>query len=377
MAILRTALVLAAVLASASPGTARAEDQASGSFGGDRFVAGDSATLTESVDGDAFVAGGRSEIDGRVAGDAVAAGGTVGVRGEVAEDLYAAGGDVRIEAIVLGNARIAGGTVYLERSASIAGNATLAGGSVEHRGRIGGNLQAFGGRVRLDGEVGGDVEVASDDIRIGPEARIAGRLTYQGPHPPEVADGAVVTGGIERRHRGWRGVAPDSGIGRVVRGVFRTLWFTGVMLIGALLVALFPRFTREAAATLREDTLASIGLGIALLFAVPIAAAILFITIIGIPLGFAVLLGYGLLLILGYLTAALAVGDLLLARARPADAASTGWRILGLLLALVAIALLRLVPWLGNLAVFVLFFAGLGAFALRSLRGYRGEPAAG
>jgi hypothetical protein len=80
---------------------------------------------------------------------------------------------------------------------------------------------------------------------------------------------------------------------------------------------------------------------------------------------------------LGYLVAALAVGDWLLARTRPADAASAGWRMLFLLVALVAMALVRLLPWIGDVAVFVLFLAGLGAFALRSVRGYRGEPAHG
>jgi cytoskeletal protein CcmA (bactofilin family) len=377
MMTLRPAPFLLAALVLTAPGLAVAADEASGNFGGDRFLAGDDVALTEQVDGDAFVAGGRSEIDGRVDGDAVVTGGTVDVRGEVSEDLYAAGGDVRIEAAVRGNARVAGGTVFLERSADISGNATLAGGNVEQRGRIGGDLQAFGGRVRLDGEVGGDVEVASEDIRIGPAARIAGRLTYRSPNPPVVAADAVIAGGMEKRHGEWRGVNPESGFGRVAAGIFRTLWFTGVLLIGALLVALFPHFTREAAANVRSDTLASVGLGIALLVAVPVVALMLFITIIGIPLGFAALLGYGLLLMLGYLTAALAVGDLALARTRPADAASIGWRILFLLLALIALALVRLVPWVGDIVVFLLFLAGLGAIALRSLRGYRGETAPG
>lgn len=361
-------LLLALLSAS---GAVQAADQAGGSLGDDRFLAGDDVSLAEQVEGDAFIAGGRSQIDGYVKGDALATGGTVDVRGEVAQDLYAAGGEVRIEAVVRGNARVAGGTVYLERSADIAGNATLAGGSVEQRGHVGGQLIVFGGRVRLNGTVDGDVEIASDDIRIGPEAVIGGRLTYEGPNRPVVADGAVVTGGIERRHGRWRSMGEGSGFGRVLVGVFRTLWFAGVLLTGILLIALFPRFTREAAAVARSATLTCLGLGVALLVAVPIVALMLFVTIIGIPLGFATLMGYGLLLMLGYLTAALAVGDWLLLQTRPTEAGAAGWRMLFLLVALVAMALLRWVPWVGHVAVFVLFMVGLGAFALRSVRGYR------
>jgi cytoskeletal protein CcmA (bactofilin family) len=366
----RSVPLLAALLLLATP--ARPAEESSGSFGGDRFVAGDDVTLNEQVAGDAFVAGGRSRVDGRIAGDALVTGGTVEVRGEVDDDVYAAGGDVRIEASVLGNARAAGGAVAIEPGARVAGNATLAGGNVDVYGRVDGNLQAFGGRIRIDGVVGGDVEVASKDIRIGPEARIGGRLTYRSPHPPQVAEGAVVAGGIEKQQRVWRDLGPESGIGRVVTGVVRTLWFAGVLLVGVVIIALFPDFSREAAATVRSESLASIGLGLALLIAVPVVAVVLFVTIIGIPLGFAVLLGYGLILMLGYMTGALAFGDLLLARVRPAEAGAAGWRMLFLLLALVVIALLRRVPWIGELAVFVLFLAGLGAFALRGVRRYRG-----
>ena len=352
-------------------------DEARGSFGDGRYVAGDDVLLAEDVPGDALVAGGRSEIAGRVGGDALVTGGTVDVRGEVDEDVYAAGGDVRIEATIRGNLRAAGGSVSLEPAGSVEGAATLAGGNVDVYGRVGGGLQAFGGRIRIDGEVAGDVEAASDNVRIGPDARIGGKLLYRGPGTPEVADGAVIAGGIEKQRRAWREISPESGIGRVVAGVMRALWFAGVLVLGVLLVAVFPVFSHEAAATVREDPLASLGLGLALLVAVPVVAVMLFVTIVGIPLGFALLLAYAMLLMLGYITGALALGDLLLARARPAEARSSGWRILFLVLALLAVALLRRVPALGELAVFVLFLAGFGAFALRMLRGYRGTPPAG
>jgi len=357
-------------------GPATATDEARGGFGDDRYVAGDDVLLEEDVAGDALVVGGRSEVAGRVGGDALVTGGTVDVRGEIDEDVYAAGGDVRVEATVRGNLRAAGGSVSLEPTGHVEGNATLAGGNVDVYGRVGGGLQAFGGRIRIDGEVSGDVEVASDNVRVGPGARIGGRLLYRGPGMPEVADGAVIAGGVEKQRRAWKDISPESGIGRVASGVMRALWFTGVLLLGVLLVVVFPNFSWEAAATVRSDALASTGLGLALLVAVPVVAVVLFVTIIGIPLGFAVILGYVLLLMLGYMTGALALGDLLLGKAKPAEARAPGWRILFLVLALLAIALVRRVPVIGELAVFVLFLAGFGAFTLRALRGYRDGPAA-
>ena len=364
-------VITAALLLTFTSPASQASDQAEAQLGDGRFLAGDDVALTEVIDGNAFVAGGRARLDGRIGGNAVVTGGVVEIRGDIDEDVLAAGGDVGIDANVRGDVRAAGGTVSIERDATIHGNATLAGGSINVSGRVDGKVRAFAGAVRLDGEIGGDAEVAAEEVYVGPQARIAGRLLYRGPNAPQVVEGAVIDGGVQRGRNVWQGVDEDGAVARAVGRVLRILWFAGVLVLGALLVLVLPRFTREAAATVRERAPASIGLGFAVLLLVPVLAVLLCVTIIGIPLAFAVLLGYGLLLMLGFLTGALFVGDSALKLARPAALESSGWRILFLLLALIVIAFVRRVPWIGDLAVFVLFLAGLGAFALRSLRGYQ------
>lgn len=365
-----SAPVVALLLALLAP-AGHASDQGEASIGGSRFLAGDDVGLSDAVAGNAFLAGGRARLDGRVGGNAVVTGGVVEIRGDIDQDVLAAGGEVGIDATVRGDVRAAGGTVSIEHDAGVMGNATLAGGSINVSGRVEGKLRAFGGSVRLDGEIGGDAEVAAEDIHVGPQAHIFGRLLYRGPKPPQVDAGAVIEGGIQRGRHVWQGIGEDGPVVRAVTRVLRFLWFTGVLVLGALLVLVLPKFTREAAATVRSQAPASLGLGLAVLVLVPLLAVFLCLTIIGIPLAFAVLLGYGLLLMLGFLTGALFLGDTVLGLARPQSAESSGWRILFLLLALVAIALLRRLPWVGDLAVFLLFLAGLGAFTLRSFRGYK------
>lgn len=368
----RLSVLFVSLLCALAPLASQGSDEAEASLGDNRFLAGDDVGMSESVDGNAFVAGGRARVDGHVGGNAIVAGGVVEIRGDIDEGVLATGGDVSIDANVRGDVRAAGGTVSIERDANVRGSATLAGGSIDVNGRVGGKVRAFGGSIRLDGEIGGDAELAAEDIRVGPQARISGRLRYRGPHPPQVAEGAVIDGGVERARHAWRSVDGDGRVMRAVTRVFRVLWFTGVLALGALLVLVLPRFTREAAATVRNDAPASLGLGVAVLVLVPVLAVFLCLTIIGIPLAFAVLLGYGLLLMLGFLTGALFVGDSVLQVAKPANAESRGWRILFLLLALIAIAFMRRLPWIGELAVLALFLAGLGAFTLRSFRGYQG-----
>ena len=120
-----------------------------------------------------------------------------------------------------------------------------------------------------------------------------------------------------------------------VHWVGSVLWFAGVFFVGALFLILFPGLSSRAAATIGRDPLQSLGLGLAVLVCVPFVAVVLLITIVGIPL--ALLAGAALpaahvpgLDRRGALRrAARARG-----RASGAEPATTGWRLLALLLAL-------------------------------------------
>lgn len=369
---LRAILACLAVLALA--GTAGAEEQVAGTAGDDHFAAGDKVTVEKPVAGDTFVAAGRSELRSRVEGDAVVTGGEVDLTGDVGHDAYAAGGLVRVAASIAGNLRAAGGEIRLGPAADITGNASLAGGSIRIEGRIGRDLTAYGGDVELDADVAGDVEIAADQVVIGPKARVGGKLVYTSRNEAQVSPAAQIAGGVERREDSVHSWKWHDGLGHTVSAVGQFFLLMGVLVLGTLLLFAFPQFTRESAALVRSDPLASVVLGFAVLVAVPMAILLSFITIVGIPLGIAAIFGYGLLLMLGYLNGALAVGDWLLARLGEPRASQAGWRVVFLLLALVALMALRHLPWLGTACVFVVFIAGLGAWTQRAWRGFR--PAA-
>jgi len=117
------------------------------------------------------------------------------------------------------------------------------------------------------------------------------------------------------------------------------------------------------AGRLQSEPLSSGLLGLALLVGLPLTALLLIVTIIGVPLGLLVLFALLLTLLLGMATAALFVGDTALARLAPARAGGTGWRLLALLLAVLALRLVAWLPIVGGLAVCLLLLAGTGAFA--------------
>jgi cytoskeletal protein CcmA (bactofilin family) len=94
-------------------------------------------------------------------------------------DVIAAGCEVRVDAKVDGKLRAAGGEVQVAPDAMITGGASVAGGEVTVKGTIQGDLRAAGGQVTVDATVDGDVNVAAGEFRLGPNAKIGGKLTYR------------------------------------------------------------------------------------------------------------------------------------------------------------------------------------------------------
>lgn len=337
-------------------------------FGSDHFEAGGMLTVTDPVEGDAFLAGGQVAVASQVNGDLVAVGGEVSVGGSVGDDLYAAGGDVKLDAIVSGNVRLAGGDVTVGPATVIAGAATLTGARVTFDGNTHDDLDASGGSVRVNGEVHGDAEVRSEELVIGPETRIRGRLVYHGPGEPDVPEGAVIAGGIEYHaaHASRYFEHSDDHGDERGHGVGSFLWLVGVFVAGSLFLLLFPGYSTRAADAIAREPLKVLGLGLAILVCVPFVTLILLITIIGIPLALLVIPLYLLLVFLGWVTSALFIAQRGLAAARSGKAASLGWRLLALLLGLVALALLQRIPLVGGLIMFVALVAGVGALVFQA-----------
>ena len=360
---------VAAILLLAAAGTASADDTARASWGDSRLSAGDQVTLDMYVPGNVYLAAGRVNLDDRVGGNAFVTGGQVDVMGSIGRNLYAAGGDLRIDGEVEGDVRGAGGKIRVPHGARLLQDVTLAGGSIEMEGEVGEDLRVFGESIFINGVIGGDLQIAGEEIRIGPDTRVAGRLKYKSGGSIAIDPKAEIGEGIEESDAHGHDWLKKAGRGTARAG--RAMFSFGVLLLGTLLILSMPAFSREAAATIRREWLESAGIGCVMLIGVPFAAVILMITVVGIPLALMTIFGYVVLLMLGYVIAAIFVGDLALERLGGERVKSLGWRVLFLLLALVALSVVRHVPLIGGLAVALLFVAGIGAFTMRSWRAVR------
>jgi hypothetical protein len=76
-------------------------------------------------------------------------------------------------------------------------------------------------------------------------------------------------------------------------------------------------------------------------------------------------------LFLGWATAALFIAQRGLDALRPARAVTPAWQLLALFLGLLALWLVRQVPYLGGLVGFLALIAGIGALVWQALNGRR------
>jgi hypothetical protein len=314
----------------AAPGVLAAQDKAASQsqFGSDTFIAGGSVRLDQPVPGDLIAAGGNVDVDAPVAGDAVLAGGNLRATAKVVQDVYAAGGRVILDAPVGHNLRIAGGQVETGPMAEIGGNVTVGGGRVTLRGPIKGALRVAGGRVLIDAPVAGDVEATAGRLTLGPNARLAGKLRYRSRDELTRDPAAQVAGAVERVLLPGFGASSPAGHERgrsradgdrlVGPGWF---WTLGLMAVAALLVGALPATSLRVAENLRHRPGWSLLWGFIALVCIPVAALILLISIIGIPLALLALLLYGVLLLVGYVASGVALGQWSLARLK-ADAST-------------------------------------------------------
>lgn len=339
------------------------KESVSKEMGSDYFTAGKSVSVNKPVGGDLFAAGEDVGVDAATAGDAVVAGGSVRLNHPVEQHVYAGGGRVVLNSVVKGGARVAGGEVDVAPSAEVQ-NLTVAGGKVRVNGKVTGYLQAAGGHVYLNGPVTGDVDVTANRVELGPAANVSGKLRYRSREPLKRDPAARVAGGVEQLPAPARWTTQAEGVGRGVASVASWVWTFGLMVVIAVLIALLPKFFAAAADRLEHHFGMSALTGFVLLVCVPVAALILLITGIGAPLGLLAMAAYLMLLLVGYLTASAALGDIALKRWSPSHVGVKRWRIGFAIAALLAIAILGEVPLLGGLVVFAALLTGLGAVVL-------------
>ena len=353
-------LMIAAVHAIASAET-------SGS--GNTYLAGGDLKIVNPVAGDLLVAGRRISVEREVGADAAIAGSTVDIRAPVGQDLRVAAGTVNVEQAVGADLVASGGTVRIEPAADIAGSAWIAGGDVSVAGRIENGAKIYANQINLSGEIVGDTRLYGEQIVLAPSANIDGNLSYASSIPFPENQRAQVSGTITRLDspEDWH----ERGIGERAWSWFHPLFLISMLICGMLLYLLFPKAVTGAEEAIGQYPVRSLLSGLALLFTIPPVAILFMVTVIGLPIGFALLLLYPLTLLLGYLATAFFLGQRVAVAMKQEGPLSMKRQALFLALALLILSLALAVPFLGGFILILAVVMGIGGWAVWMLRQFK------
>lgn len=216
------------------------------------------------------------------------------------------------------------------------------------------SLVVFNGRTEISGTVRDDVVVFNGRVVIRSGAEIGGDVVSR--QSPQIEDGATVRGDVQDITT--RFDFEDLGLaGRIA-------WWIGysvsTLILGLLLFLFAPALDGSIVDAVRRRTGAAIGFGVAVFFLVPIAAVLLLVTIVGIPLGLFVLFALALLYTVGYVTGAHALGRRLV---KPPTS-----RFLSFLVGLGILRLVGLIPVVGGLVWLLAAIFGLGLLTVAARR---------
>ncbi|MCE8005955.1 hypothetical protein [Aestuariivita sp.] len=340
--------------------------------GGDRFVAGDAVIESFTAPRDAFLAASSAVARGTVAGDLHVSGYDVAVSSDVGADLYAAGSSVTIQSRVGEDLSAAGMTVRVDPEASVTGNARLMGRTVTIEGPITGALIAVGRTVVLNAPISGDAQIVARTITFGPEAVVTGTLSYatraEIAVPERVApadrvrfEAFSISDALDSAREDWK--LDEMPMLPAFLSAFSALVISLFFFValGALMLGFFPRVVEGMRTDIvrRPGQMIVLGVvGLSMLFGM---TPIIGMTLVGLPFIPAVLLAIVVVWTFGYALGAYTVGlRLWTAFGGEADP-GMAIRLLVLAGAVVAIALLNFIPFVGWVVNYTLVLLGIGA----------------
>ena len=332
----------------------------------DLYVAGGQIRIGGTIEGDLVVAGGDVEVSGHVLGDMLSTSGQVRMTGQVDGSIRGYAGNITIKGKVGRNVMTFGGDVNLDHDALITGGVTTGSGRLSLDGHIGRDLLAFAGQSNISGDIGGSAKIYGGELNIDSSADIRGPVDFEGEKEPQVSAQARLASPVHfvKHTRGPNYSNPHY-------YVWQVIWMAAFILFGLVLYSLMPKFSQEAVKS-AEQYGAAAGLGVLVLFGVPIAACIACVTVVGLFIGISTLFVWFAALYFAQIIVGTVVGQWLMGRT------AEFWPVVGrMVVGVVIVRVCTTIPDVGVWVKFVAILWGIGAISLAVFRRFQPVPATG
>ncbi|MGB7844544.1 MAG: polymer-forming cytoskeletal protein [Candidatus Acidiferrum sp.] len=325
----------------------------------DLFAMGNHIKVEGTVDGDLYSFGEQVEIPGHVMGDVICFCQSLRLSGQVDGNIRGASNNITITGNVDRSITYFSELFTLDSNGKIGHNLTSFSKSLTLDGKLDRDLLAFFETASISGPIGGEMRGKGDSLNISSSASIGGKAYFEGNKPAYVSAEAKLASPLEYKKLEHKS--------RMERGggyyVWEIIWASAYLLFGLVLLSILPQFSKDAAANV-ERVGPSFGLGVLVGFAVPIAAAIACVTVVGLFVGVSALFLWYASLYFAQIIVGAAVGQWIFGKTKET------WPFIGrMAVGLVLLRICMAIPTIGVWIKYgVVVIWGIGAISLTIYR---------
>lgn len=349
----------------------------------DVYAYGGRIVIEGTINGDLVAAGESIEVSGAVNGDLITAARLLTIGGTVEDDIRAAGAELRYSSQVGGDIITSGNEITIESAAVVGEDLVVNAITFASFGEVEGSLELSAVDARIDGSVRGNVAAeVEDSLVLGPESSIGGELNYTSINEAGILPGAAVTGDITQQIPAIELFGNEFQVTAIIV-IFQTIiaqakWFLGVVIVGLLLLWIFPATTADMRNTLAESPWKSLFAGALTLVLVPVLLLLLMIitlSVVGFP-AFAIVAvpgtAYLVMLLLAKPLVAVPIGGFIAKHVTGRESYSPRS---ALVIGVALMAVLGCFPYIDTVVGYATLIAGFGMSLLFFFRRYRAARA--
>ena len=285
---------------------------------------------------------------------------------------------------------VMGGTFTLAKGETLSGNLWILGGNatIEESSRVTGDIMLLGGNVNMAGEVSGDINAMGGNIILSTQSVVRGDLNLVGGSY-ERRPGALIEGQVNTAPHGpFSFTLPGGAQVPAFEVSTNPLWdivtfFFRAFVISALAVLavmFWPKHIGRIGQTAIEQPLPSGGIGLVTAVVTPVILLVITITIILIPVTIISMVVLALMLLLGWISLGVEVGQRMAYSLKQEWALPVSAGVGTLIFTIVAAGVGEVVPCVGWVVPTLLGMVGFGAvlltrFGTQSYPGHTSPPA--
>jgi len=331
---------------------------------GDLYFTGQQLSIDGTVDGDLYVWAQEATIRGHVTGDVFIFVQTARIDGQVDGSVRGFCNNVTISGTVDRSLMAWAQVIHVDTRGSVGRSVTSFSQTLSIDGKVARDLFVRNQAMRIAGTIGGNVNEKGETLTIEETAQVNGAVLFEGEKEPIVSKSAKLASPVEYTHHVKK---------REEFSKHSALWAgllaAAFVLFGLVLFRVMPQFSLDAARA-AESYGAAIGLGVLVMFAVPIAALIACVTFVGLFVGLSTLVLWLIALYSAQTIVGAVIGQWILGRTTDI------WGRIGrMALGVLLIRAVTLVPHLGLWIKLAVLLWGMGAISLALYRRFQ-PPAA-